>query len=270
MGKVFVSALSAWAPGIETANDWEEWAKGKKQITVSTSAPSLKDFTTSLFRRRISQISRMTIQVVHDTLEIAKNSRILSCEADSALCPSNIPLVFVSNRGELSREMQISLMLVREHEVLPASFGLSVFNTPIALASIALGLHGGYTAVYPAEDSFKAAFTMAAARLTSGRCSGILLVYADEMVSAQYSSLPDAVNTDGKPLEPLAFAFIITGEDLSAGLEVQTDEVPLISKDFLRHIILSGGNAARAIRAKDKSNFLVANSSNASASEAKI
>lgn len=231
MSGVFVSALSAWAPGVESADEWQEWAAGKRKIKVCTDAPSLAGFTASLFRRRLSQLSRMTVQVVHDTVQ-----------ADKAGA-ENLPMVFVSNRGELSRELSISKMLVSEHEVLPASFSLSVFNAPIALAAIALHLHGAYTAVYPSEGNFAAAFTAAAARVTSGRENSVLVVYADEAVPKEYESLNDAKMPSGEPLLPLAFAFVLSRTKSAAGaadwIEVKTEDTEQEASVFLRRLIMA-------------------------------
>ena len=187
---VAVSHLAAWAPGIGSYNDWEKWATGALHIERTNASPKL-EYTDMLFRRRLSQISKMTVQVVHDVLEKAPHAQALK-------------QVFISLRGELVREFAVSKMLVTEHALLPAHFSLSVFNTPIALATIALGLRAGYTAIYPAQGNFCAAFHGACAPLFSGSERELMLVYADELAPAEYGALGAAA------YEPLAFAAILS------------------------------------------------------------
>ena len=86
------------------------------------SAPKL-EFTDPLFKRRFSQITKMTVQVVHDLLENRKDLK------DSKL-------FFTSFRGEIKREFTINKTLIEDKMVLPAAFSLSVFNAPIALSPL--------------------------------------------------------------------------------------------------------------------------------------
>lgn len=149
-------------------------------------APKL-EFTDPLFRRRLSQISKMTVQVVHDLVE--KNP-----------VDDDTKLVFVSLRGEIKREFTINELLIEDGSILPASFSLSVFNTPVALATLALKLHGGYSVIYPSKNDFSDAFKMAVSPVLAGTEKEIILVYADELVPEEYG--------DKRPSEnvPLAFA----------------------------------------------------------------
>ena len=94
-GDVYVTRLSAWAPGIESSGDWDEWALEKREISRGGKGPDIS-FTDSMFRRRLSQISKMTVQVIHDLMPLAEDTKI----------------VFISFRGELSRQFQINKMLI--------------------------------------------------------------------------------------------------------------------------------------------------------------
>lgn len=160
----------------------------------------------------------MTIQVVHDVLE-------------KSHCGKDTPQVFISHRGELAREFAVSKMIVEEKEVLPASFSLSVFNTPIALASISLGLHGGYSAVFPSKGNFRSAFEGACASVLSGTETEVVLAYADELAPEAYESL-GTENCD-----PFAFAAVLS----LSGNGVRISDVSAVSEnaaDFLKDIIL--------------------------------
>ena len=190
-GTVFCSRPACWAPGLESPEDWLSWADGRKQIEKSSGSPPLA-FTAPLFRRRLSQLSRMTVQVVHDALELT------GC--------GDIKQSFVSLRGEIARQLSMEKALITEETVLPAAFSLSVFNAPIALAAIACGLKSGYSAIFPAGESFHDGLVTALSPVLSGDAGKLLLVYGDELVPAEYAGLHSLDD------EPLAFACVVSAE----------------------------------------------------------
>ena len=169
MTKTFITRLSAWAGGIANSAEWDEWALGKRDILSGAKGPDIS-FTDPMFRRRLSAISRMTVQVVHDLLPVGED----------------VKMIFLSFRGEFSRQFQVNKMLIEEGSVSPAAFSLSVFNAPAALATMALDLKGGYSALYPGKDSFAAGLVAAQAALYSGAASHIIFVYADEEAPPEY------------------------------------------------------------------------------------
>ena len=104
-GSVFCSRPACWAPGLESPGDWLNWADGGKAIEKSGGNPTL-EFTSPLFRRRLSQLSRMTVRVVHDALEMT------GC--------GDIKQSFISLRGEITRQLSMEKALITEETVLPA------------------------------------------------------------------------------------------------------------------------------------------------------
>lgn len=175
-------------------------------------APKL-EYTDPLFRRRLSQISRMTVQVIHDLLEKnpdAKSSKI----------------VFISFRGEIKREFSINEYLIEENDILPASFSLSVFNTPVALATLAFGMKGGYSVIYPSENNFSDALKTALSPILAETEDKIILVYADELVPEEYGELRPEDNC------PLAFACEVSASASDNGKELQKDQLLNLGSDF--------------------------------------
>jgi hypothetical protein len=222
-GDLYITRVCAWAPGIENSGEWDEWAQGRREIASGGKGPEIA-FTDSMFRRRLSQISRMTVQVVHDLMPVAENTKMF----------------FVSFRGELSRQYQINKMLIEEKSLMPAAFSLSVFNAPPALASIALGLKGGYSALYPGNNSFAAGLAAAGASLLSeaplpGAQSELIFVYADEQAPPEYGCYFKEDNP------ALAFAFLLTKKSQSLSVSLSSlkagDGSPL---DFLKQLLLHG------------------------------
>lgn len=174
------------------------------KFAVAEETPKL-EYVDSLFKRRLSQISRMTIQAVHDVLDEAENSKI----------------VFTSFRGELNRQFKINRGLVEEFEVLPANFSISVFNTPPAVATIALKIKAGYTAIYPSEDNFFSAFISACTPILCGKEEKIIFVYADEKISEEYQPTVHNEKTD---FSALAFSCVLSSEKTSDSIEIELDE----------------------------------------------
>jgi len=217
MSGIFVSKPVMWAPGLESIPEkWEKWLKGEEVIEKSTAAPKL-EYTDPLFRRRLSQISKMTVHVVHELLEKEGFDK-------------GTKLVFVSLRGEIAREFSINKGIISENMILPAGFSLSVFNTPVALATIAFGLTGGYSAVYPSKSDFSSALKNAFAPVLCGDEEKIVLVYADELV-------PECYGVDSTPL---AFAVVISADKTETSVKID-DFDSLKSPDaFLKRLLEAG------------------------------
>ena len=216
--ETFVTRISAWAPGIESPSEWNEWALGRRSITAEAKAPEIA-YTDPAFRRRLSLISKMTVQVIHDLLPVKENTKMLFC----------------SFRGELSREYQLNKMLMEEGALSPAAFSLSGFNTPVALASIAFGLKGGYSALYPAGNSFLACVKAANAALFSGKTEELVLIYADESIPPECG-----IYFRERPL-PAAFALLLSGNPHPPSIPISSlkidEDTPLA---FLKQLLLRG------------------------------
>ena len=208
--KFYINAVKSWAPGIENGLD---------SIVNEKISPKI-EFTDPLFRRRFSQITKMTIQVVHDVVEEIPKAR-------------NFKILFTSFRGEIEREFAIDKMLIDDKMILPAAFSLSVFNTPIAAATIALKMKGGYSVIYPSQCNFKDALMSAAASVLSGDEKEILFVYADEKIPADYKETLQNYNCNASLL-PLAFACILSKDKKDDSLELDTDTLADTPLEFLK------------------------------------
>lgn len=219
MKSFYLSNVTAWAPGLnDDTSLWEKWANDEAQIEQIKESPKL-EYTDPLFRRRLSQITKMTVHVVHNLLE------------KSHVNPET-KIVFISLRGEIEREFTINKGLIEDGMILPAAFSLSVFNTPISSATLAFGLKGGYSVIYPSKNNFADALKTAVAPVLAGTEKEIILVYADELVPEVYGDKRPAENI------PLAFAGIISSEKTENCLSF--DDFSNISKspvEFLKYVL---------------------------------
>ncbi|MCR4953634.1 MAG: beta-ketoacyl synthase chain length factor [Treponema sp.] len=205
MKELYISNVCAWAPGLyDDVENWKAWKEGKMEISAIKESPKL-EYTDPLFRRRLSQITKMTVHVIHTLLE--------KTGADNNSTGTGISketkINFISLRGEIEREFTINKSLIEDGTILPAGFSLSVFNTPVASATLAFGLKGGYTVIFPSKGNFDSALKNAVAPVLAGTEKQIILVYADEFVPDYYGDKRPEQNI------PFAFAAIVSTEPLS-------------------------------------------------------
>ena len=195
---MFVSNVCVWAPPADDLS----------------ASPKL-EWTEPIFRRRLSQLTKMTVQAARDIFEgsgIDKNTKI----------------VFVSFRGELEREFKVNKTLIEDGQILPAAFSLSVFNAAIAQATIALGLKGGYNCVFPSGGNFTDGILAAAAPVLAGTESQTVLVYADENVPDYYKEFLQGQN------QPLAFAALLSSQKNGDALELDLNDIPRTPLEFIQ------------------------------------
>ncbi|EID86104.1 hypothetical protein MSI_00600 [Treponema sp. JC4] len=223
--KIYISKPFCWAPGVTSAEEWQEWKNGSRSILKTTEAPAIS-FTPPLFRRRLSQLCKMVIQAVHDIIEES------GC--------GDIKQTFVSTYGDIKRQLDVSRQTLIDKEILPASFSYSVFNAPIGLASLACKLKSGYSVLFPAENQFKDAFLTAAAPLLCGDEEAQIFVFGNELIPEEYSGHFPAKTADGTDLnEPFVFAAVISGKkSQTCGREINLEKSDLSSAQALLREIL--------------------------------
>lgn len=196
--RISVSNVHTWQPSQENPRE----------------KPKL-EFADPLFKRRLSQITRMTIHVLHD----------LITERPEA---AEYKQIFVSFRGEIEREFTINRGLIQDTEILPAAFSLSVFNAPVAAASLCLKLKAGYSVIYPSKGNFRDALLAASSAVLCGDETRVVLVYADEYVPDEYGALQPEENS------PLAFACVL-GASSPGGKTVEIDGIQSV-RDFISKV----------------------------------
>ncbi len=165
------------------------WALWRPPADNPEASPPL-DYVPPLLKRRLSQLTRMTIEVVHQVLDAAPESS----------------LVFISSGGESARQLQVDRMLIENGEILPAPFSLSVFNASPAMATIALGMKGGYTALYPAENLFQEGLAYGAAPILAGEAESVILVFADQLLPDEYKPVAEPKDI----ISPYAAALVLS------------------------------------------------------------
>lgn len=219
MKNFYLSSVSAWAPGLgDDEKLWKEWADENIQIEQIKESPKL-EYTDAMFRRRLSQITKMTVHVVHKLLETSRINK-------------ETKIVYLSFRGEIEREFTINKSLIEDGVILPAAFSLSVFNTPISSATLAFGMKGGYSVIFPSKSNFADGFKTAVAPVLAGTEKEIIFVYSDELVPEAYGDIRPSENI------PLAFACVVSSEKKDNCIAFEDfSNLTESPSDFLRYLL---------------------------------
>lgn len=170
MKPVYIKKIAAYAPGLETAEDWKAWAKGEKELLKEAPTPKLP-FVPMLTRRRLSALSRMVVLVNHEVAGV----------------PAKI--TFASEFGEIVQQLKISENYLDHGTVSPAQFSLSVFNASVANATILEKNEAGYSAVFAGKDSFTSGLKDCVAALQSGNETERIFIFADELLPEVYAPI---------------------------------------------------------------------------------
>ena len=184
-----ISGLSAWAPGVTTAAEWQEWYSGNRNI-APTGEPALQQMP-PLLRRHAGRLGRFACSVAYDALATATDT----------------PMVFSSRYGEVSRSVDLLTALAANEELSPASFGLSVHNAIAGLFSMARKDTANSISLAAGDASAEYGVVEACSLLADG-VPAVLLVVADVPLPDIYATFADTT--------PDAFAWgcILTQPDV--------------------------------------------------------
>jgi len=170
-----IEAWRAWAPGLDSADDWQAWQHAPCRVADNGEQPDV-GFLPAMQRRRLSRLARMLFHVAWPLAE----SR------------GPLPLVFVSRHGETPRTLAILGDLARNEPLSPTQFSLSVHNAIIGLWSILRGDSSEMSALAGEGDGLEQGLLEAASLLGAG-APAVLLVVAEEKPPALYAPFIDDV-----------------------------------------------------------------------------
>jgi hypothetical protein len=164
-----IAAWHAVSSRMAAPAQWQAWAAdADAAVEMPDYKPALA-FLPAMQRRRLGDSAR----------------RVLDAAWDLASDYPDAPLVYVSHDGEINRSFELWLGLLRDNEVSPTSFGLSVHNALAGQWSMLRGDMGENTALAVRGDSLESGLAEAYALLHDG-AEQVLLVLADEPLSAAY------------------------------------------------------------------------------------
>lgn len=161
-----VTGWSAWAPGLQQAQDWLDWAQAGAAPPVGEGAPALADVP-PVMRRRINRLGRMAISATDD--------------CDISPVREDVPMVFVSRHGDVDGSVELLRALGQTELLSPTAFSLSVHNAVAALYSIVRKRRGNYLALAGGAASVENACVEAAALLDDGAPEVLLICYDGQL-----------------------------------------------------------------------------------------
>ncbi|MGZ3241065.1 MAG: beta-ketoacyl synthase chain length factor [Burkholderiaceae bacterium] len=167
-----IASHAAWAPGIETREAWQAWAHSNFVIS-GDAEPSVRAMPPML-RRRAGLLGKMALEVAYQCL----GER------------TNVPTIFCSRHGEVSRSVELLTDLANGIPLSPTSFGLSVHNAMGGLFSIARKDQASNIALAAGKSSVEHAVIEACGLLADGEPSVLLVVY-DCPLPAIYTDFTD-------------------------------------------------------------------------------
>jgi len=170
-----IAQWRAWAPGLETADDWRQWSLNPSRVESGDAAPDVS-FLPAMQRRRLSRLARMAFSVGWPLAEGHEQ----------------LPLVFVSRHGETPRTFDILSDLAASQPLSPTQFSLSVHNAVIGLWSIMRGETSEMTALAAAGDGLEHGIFEAGALLAEG-APAVLLIVTEEQPPEAYATWIDDV-----------------------------------------------------------------------------
>jgi hypothetical protein len=165
----------AWAPGLESAADWNAWLAAQPAASPGGALPSVS-FLPAMQRRRLSALGRMLFHVAWPLAE----------------GQPPMPLVFVSRHGETPRTLAVLQALATDEPLSPTQFSLSVHNAIIGQWSILRGDTSEMTALAGDGDGLEHGLLEALSLLDEGAPS-VLLVVAEEAPPQLYRPFIDDV-----------------------------------------------------------------------------
>jgi hypothetical protein len=129
----------------------------------------------------------------------------------------NIKITFSSEYGEITQQLKISEEIIETQKVSPTKFSNSVFNTPVAVATIVEKNTAGYSAICAGKDSFYYGLCECLAALRSGADKERIYVNGDELIPEPFQILSDGANI------PFIIAFFLSLTPSDCSMEVPKD-----------------------------------------------
>lgn len=183
-----IARHAAWAPGVATREGWAEWARAPWPLAAGAE-PKVAAMP-AMLRRRAGFMGRMALEVAYE------------CIGQDA----DVPTVFCSRHGEVSRSIELLRDLARGEPLSPTAFGLAVHNASAGLFSIARADRANHVALAAGSATLEHAVIEACSQLADG-VPMVLLVACDMALPSPYQRFEDCDE------QPFAFAWAMVAAE---------------------------------------------------------
>ena len=215
--KIYLESAFKWAPGMDDMA-WKRWAAGEGKIPFSKENPPM-EYLSAKSLRRMNQMIRMTIHALHAMLPLAEDSE----------------LFFISSIGEADQQFALERENHVEKEIHPATFSYSVFNAPIAMATILLEQDRPYSCMFGSHNEVKSGFLTAIAPLASGRRDEVVAIICEEAIPDEYVAIHQ-----GGGNEPFVYALKLTSRATERELDAGFLDALTTEEELLKTLICKG------------------------------
>ncbi|HEX8406693.1 MAG TPA: beta-ketoacyl synthase chain length factor [Duganella sp.] len=159
-----IAGHAEWAPGLTTPEAWAQWARAPRTI-VPGEEPGVKAMP-AMLRRRAGFLGKMALEVAYRCLDGLDDKG------------ANIPTVFCSRHGEVSRALELLADLAHGDPLSPTAFSMSVHNATAGLLTIARADRANHIALAAGASTIEHAVIEACGLLDDG-APMVLLVASD-------------------------------------------------------------------------------------------
>lgn len=195
--QVYVTQSRAWAPGLDSPEDWRRWA-GHAGAIDSDERPAAAAVP-AMTRRRLTRWGRQALEV-----------------ATAVPVEDHTPVIFSSRHGDTERTYKLLVDLANGEPLSPNAFSLSVHNSALGIYSILAGIRAPTLALAAGRETLAQAWLEAQGWLAGGS-PRVLLVHTDEPLAEFYAG-----DADEQEL-PAAFALLLSAEAAPGAQPVRLD-----------------------------------------------
>jgi len=194
---------ACWAPGLSTPEAWAAWAQAPQTI-MPGAEPGVKAMP-AMLRRRAGFLGKMALEVAYQCLDGR----------------SDIPTVFCSRHGDVTRAVDLLTGLSRDEALSPTAFGMAVHNAIPGLFTIARSDRANHIALAAGAATIEHAVIEACGLLADGAQS-VLLVACDCPLPELFAPFEDCEE------QPYAWSWLMTaaGPDAVSLSWSASDEIP--------------------------------------------
>lgn len=172
-----VRAWAAIAPGLQSQEQWLQWAKAPVCPVGDTAVELLH--VPAMSRRRLGHLAKMAVAVADTVLPPAEGA--------------DIPVVWASRYGDADKALALLRSQALDEPLSPTAFGLSVHNAVGAQHSILRGMRANAVCVASSHCAPEAGVVEALGLLSDAPqgAAEVLLVCYDEVLPPDYAGFHD-------------------------------------------------------------------------------
>jgi hypothetical protein len=204
--EVSVADWFAWAPGVETQDEWKAWAASPVPFAAE-GVPDAKEVPPML-RRRCTPLSRAMLTAAFRCMQ--------------RVAAADVRTVFASRYGSINESVPLLKNIAYDERMSPSRFTHTVHNAQSGLFSIAAGNRHASSALSARAESFACGFLEACTHLHREPSRPVLLVTGDVPLVEDFHTLID----DPQAIYAVALLLSFEGGDAKVGFDVRGFDVP--------------------------------------------